>query len=54
MDVHGQIVKEIINKSLPQGIYNLNVETNEHSSGVYFLKFYSMAGESTHKVIVGK
>ena len=24
MDVHGQIVKEIINKSLPQGIYNLN------------------------------
>ena len=54
MDVHGQIVKEIINKSLPQGIYNLNVETNEHSSGVYFLKFNSVAGESTHKVIVGK
>jgi hypothetical protein len=53
-DVNGMIVKQIYNGTFSKGVNYFTVETNELTSGVYFLTAETNSGVETKQVIIIK
>jgi serine protease len=50
----GQMVREIVNSSLPKGIYNITLDLSDIESGIYLYKMVFKGKEKTLKMIVAK
>ncbi len=50
----GQQVRELVNASLPKGVYNINVNVSDLEAGVYLYKMMFKGKEKTLKMIIAK